>query len=80
MLNLVNQLNKPEKRNSSHRPVHTVMINNEEFALKDFTMSPEYRVELLLKTFTQEIIRKVNFSVFQEDRQLVTYFLTLKVL
>jgi hypothetical protein len=56
------------------------MINNEEFALKDFTMSPEYRVELLLKTFTQEIIRKVNFSVFQEDRQLVTYFLTLKVL
>ena len=32
--------------------------------MKNFEMSPEYRVDLLMKTFTQEIMRKVIFSVF----------------
>ena len=32
-----------------------------------------------MTTFTQELIRKVIFSVFQQDRQLCTYFISLRV-
>ena len=61
MLALVNQL-KPTNKNS--KVPHTVTINSEEFVLKNFEMSPEYRVDLLMKAFTQEIMRKVIFSVY----------------
>ena len=35
---------------------------------------------MLIKTFTQELIRKIIFSAFQEDRQLLTYYIAMKVL
>jgi len=35
---------------------------------------------MLNSVFTQELIRKVAFSVYQEDRQLVTYYIAFSVL
>ena len=35
---------------------------------------------MLNSTFTQELIRKVIFSVYQDDRQLVTYYIAINVL
>lgn len=42
--------------------------------------SADERIQLLIKSFTQELIRKTIFSCFQDDRQLVTYFISIKVL
>jgi len=41
-----------------------VSINDDEFLLKDVSTSPEHRIDLILSTFTQELIRKITFSVF----------------
>jgi len=46
----------------------------------DAKLSVEERSELLKSSLTQEIIRKIVFSVFQEDRQTLVYFLALRVL
>ena len=57
-----------------------VMIEDEEYRLLNNKYSPEQRISILIKTFTQELMKKVIFSAFQEDRQLVTYFVSLRVL
>lgn len=44
------------------------------------TFSVEDRIELLIKTFTQELFKKISMSVFEEDRKLVTYMLVMRVL
>lgn len=46
----------------------------------DTKLSVEERSELLKSSLTQEIIRKITFSVFQEDRQILVYFLALRIL
>lgn len=65
MMKMVNQLNKPKPASKFAAPEpHKVIIQNEEFVIVDVKLSPEYRVNLLMNSFTQEIIRKVIFSVF----------------
>lgn len=55
-------------------------IDDEEFKLLNHKFSADERIELLIKSFTQELIRKVIFSCYQDDRQLVTYYICTKVL
>jgi dynein heavy chain, axonemal len=57
-----------------------VVIDDEEFKLLNQKFSADDRIKLLIKSFTQDLIRKVAFSAYQEDRQLITYFISLKVL
>ena len=57
-----------------------VVIDDEEFKLLNHKFSADERIALLMKSFTQELIRKVAYSAFQEDRQLITYFISMKVL
>lgn len=57
-----------------------VVIDDEEFKMLNTKFSADERINMLNSVFTQELIRKVIFSVYQEDRQLVTYFITLSVL
>ena len=45
-----------------------VTIDEEEFKLLNSKFSPDERISMLIKTFTQELIRKIIFSAFQEDR------------
>jgi hypothetical protein len=71
MLQMVNQLKKSGNK---------VMINSQEFAIDGSRVSIDSRIKILIHTFTQEIMRKVTFSVSQEDRQLVSYFLAMRVL
>jgi hypothetical protein len=82
MMEMVNKLNKPKKPKNDllQKEVHKVVIESEEFVIQDVSLAPEFRVDLLISTFTQEIMRKIIFSVFQEDRQFITYYLTLKIL
>ena len=42
----------------------TVVILEEEFKLLNSKFTLDERIEILITTFTQEIIRKVTFSVF----------------
>jgi hypothetical protein len=49
------------------------MLLNHKFTIDD-------RVNLMNKVFTHELIRKVAMSVYQQDRQLVTYFIAMSVL
>jgi hypothetical protein len=42
----------------------TVVILEEEFKLLNSTFTLDERIEILITTFTQEIVRKVTFSVF----------------
>ena len=44
------------------------------------TFSVEDRINLLIKTVTQEVYKKISMSVFEEDRKLVTYMLVMRVL
>lgn len=57
-----------------------VTIDDEDFKLLNHKFSPDERISMLIKSFTQELIRKVIFSCFQDDRQLVTYFICIKIL
>jgi hypothetical protein len=57
-LKLANQLNKKQNENKK------VKIGTEEFLLMDTKLSVEERSELLKSSLTQEIIRKITFSVF----------------
>jgi len=57
-LSLANQVNEAED----------VIIADKEYRLLNDKYSPEHRISLLIKTFTQELMKKVIFSVFQEDR------------
>ena len=61
-LKLANQLKKKQNENKK------VKIGAEEFVLMDTKLSVEERSDLLKSSLTQEIIRKITFSVFQEDR------------
>ena len=45
-----------------------VTIENEDFKLLNHKFSADERIELLIKSFTQELIRKTIFSCFQDDR------------
>ena len=57
-----------------------VIIEDKEYKLLNDNYSPEHRISLLIKTFTQALMKKNIFSVFQDDRQLVTYLVSLRVL
>ena len=57
-----------------------VVIDDEEFKMLNTKFSADERINMLNSTFTQELIRKVIFSVYQEDRQLTTYFIAISVL
>jgi hypothetical protein len=72
---MVNKLITPKQGES-----HKIKIESEYFVIQEMSKAPEHRVDLIVKTLTQEIMKKVIFSVFQEDRQFVTYFLTVKIL
>jgi hypothetical protein len=41
-----------------------VTINDEEYRLLNNKYSPEQRISILIKTFTQELMKKVIFSAF----------------
>lgn len=40
----------------------------------------EERIEILIKTFTQELYKKIIVSVFEEDKKLVTYMLVIRIM
>jgi len=52
-------------KNKGKAPIPpVVVIQDEEFKMLNATFTLDDRIELLIATFTQEIIRKVTFSVF----------------
>jgi len=57
-----------------------VVIEDEEYKLLNNKFTADERINILIKTFTQELYKKVIFSVYQEDRQLVTYFISMRIL
>ena len=75
-----NVFNATLKKANKLKEGNEVEINDEDFKLLNHKFSADERIELLIKTFTCELIRKVIFSCFQDDRQLVTYFMCVKVL
>lgn len=75
-----NVFNRTLKKANELLKVSEITINDEDFKLLNHKFSADERIELLIKSFTQELIRKVIFSCFQDDRQLVTYFICVKVL
>jgi len=44
------------------------------------TFSVEERIDLLMRTFTQELFKKILMAVFEEDRKLITYMLVMRVM
>ena len=44
------------------------------------TFSVEERIDLLTRTFTQELFKKIQMAIFEGDRKLITYMLVLRVL
>ena len=54
--------------------------DDDGLGLLNNTFSVDERIELLIKTFTQELFKKISMSVFEEDRKVVTYMLVLRVL
>jgi len=42
--------------------------------------SVEERIDLLTRTFTQELFKKVSMAVFEADRHLITYMLVMRVM
>jgi len=44
------------------------------------TFSVEERIDLLMRTFTQELFKKIQMAVFEEDRKLITYMLVMRVM
>jgi len=44
------------------------------------TFSIDERIELLMRTFTQELFKKIQMAVFEEDRKLITYMLVTRVM
>jgi hypothetical protein len=57
-------LNKANQLRSKGKTQPTVVILEEEFKLLNSKFTLDERIEILITTFTQEIIRKVTFSVF----------------
>jgi len=57
-------LNKANQLRSKGKAQPTVVILEEEFKLLNSKFTLDERIEILITTFTQEIIRKVTFSVF----------------
>ena len=57
-----------------------VVVDEEDFKLLNMRFTVDEGIQLLIKTFTQELMRRVIFSVYQEDRQLIIYYISLKVL
>jgi len=55
---------------------------NTEQSLKllNNTFSIDERIELLMRTFTQELFKKIQMAVFEEDRKLITYMLVTRVM
>lgn len=54
MLHMVNQLKKSGNK---------VVIQQQEFAIDGSRVSNDARIKILIHTFTQEIMRKIAFSV-----------------
>ena len=44
------------------------------------TYSVDERIELLLKTFTQELFKKIQMAVFEEDRNIITQTMVMRVM
>ena len=42
--------------------------------------SLDERIELLMKTFTQELYKKLSMAIFEEDKKLVTCILVMRVM
>mmetsp|Transcript_42571 Transcript_42571/g.65293 ORF Transcript_42571/g.65293 Transcript_42571/m.65293 type:complete len:117 (-) Transcript_42571:3317-3667(-) len=40
----------------------------------------EDRIDLLMKTFTQEVFKKIIMSVFEKDRRVVTYMIIFRIM
>jgi dynein heavy chain len=76
----LNVFNQTLKKTNILTQETAVVIDEEEFKLLNSKFSPDDRISMLIKTFTQELIRKIVFSAFQEDRQLLTYYIAMKVL
>ncbi|CDW77756.1 dynein heavy chain axonemal [Stylonychia lemnae] len=78
-IQMTNQL-KPENKNAKSK------LQNSQMSMKTsigFTIkgnSIDDRIELLIKTFTQELYRKICSSIYEKDRMLVTYLMVLRVL
>ena len=43
-------------------------------------LSSDEKIEFLNRVFTQEIFKKMMMGVFEKDRKLITYLITLRVL
>ena len=44
------------------------------------TFSVDDRIDLLMRTFTQELFKKIQMAVFEQDSKLVTYMLVMRVM
>ena len=59
-----NVFNQTLKKANDLLKASEVTIDEEDFKLLNHKFSPDERIELLIKSFTQELIRKVIFSCF----------------
>ena len=53
---------------------------DQSLKLLNNTFSVEERIDLLMRTFTQELFKKILMAVFEEDRKLITYMLVMRVM
>ena len=51
----------------------TLKLLNNSFSVNE-------RIDLLMKTFTQELFKKITMAVFEEDKKLVTTMLVMRVM
>lgn len=68
------------KQRSTAMTPSTVKIGEEDYQLVANQITSEQRCDLLNSIFTQELVRKVVFSVFQPDREMATNFIVLRIL
>ena len=55
-------------------------IDDNPLQLLNNNFSIDERIDLLMRTFTQELYKKIQMAVFEEDKKLVTCIIVMRVM